>query len=394
MDYLKKNKKIIILYIGIFITTFANMVEPMLTILLQKKFSLTAFQISLVLIIQSILLLIASILGGILADYCNRKYNIIICDSISAILFIICVMIPFSLCSVLLIILGGAFQHMELASYNTILDELVDEEDQDKGFALYFLFWTVGALFSSAIAGFFVVDYTKIIFITNGIGVLFSSSLILFFFKYTPKIIEKTHTNSKGLGLKVFKMQPILIWLLLAILIYEVVHNQYVYMLPMETNRIFNNNGPAIYGTMISVGSIFAVLLTTIITNIVHKKTHIFKLQLANFAQGLGFLTILIGCITIKIPFFYIGFLIFTVGEIFSNISYTPYLMSKTPDEYKGRINGIFSTTFKISAIIFNPLIGVLYDKNPYYSWGLMGIVTILSIFIISHINKLDIQNK
>lgn len=390
MKYLLNNKRIAVLYIGIFITQFSNMVEPMLTILLQKKFELTAFSISLIFIIQSILLLISSIIGGIIADYCNRKYNIVICDTLSAILFLLCAFLPFKLYSVLLIIAAGAFQHMELASYSTIFDELIDEESKDKGYSLYYLFWMLGALFASALAGFFIVAHTRALFIANGVGVLTSSLLILVFFKYKSRNADKSYTVNKGFGFRVFHIKPILLWLLLFVTCYEIVHNQYVYMLPMETNREFPANGTAIYGIIVSFGGICAILFTTFITNMFHKKSHLYKLEMSNLSQGIGFLIIAIGCIFNQIVLFFVGFLVFTFGEIFTNISYTPYLLNHTPEDYKGRITGIFSVAFKVSAMAFNPLLGFLYDRNIYFAWGLIFITSTMAELIIRHIKILE----
>lgn len=388
LEHFRNNKKIIVLYIGILITQFANMVEPMLTILLQNKFSMSAFGISVVLVAESFLWLLASITGGILADYCNKKMNIVICDSISAVLYLMCAVLPISNVSVGLMILAGAFQHMEIPSYSTIFTEMIDEKDRDTGFSMYYLFWMIGMLGASAIAGFFVIEHTTWIFIGNGVGVLVSSLLIFTRFSYTYVKPEKKKKEKKELGLVVFRTCPILIAFLISSCLYQVVHNQHVYLLPMELGRVHGESGAEIYGLVLAAGSIYAIAATTLLTKLLHKKTHLFKNLCANIAQTAGFAIIFAGLVNKWIPLYYIGFFVFTVGEILSNISYTPYLMEKTPERYRGRISGIYSMMFKISAILFNPLTGGLYDRNIYLAWGLSLTVELIAIIILGLMMK------
>jgi MFS family permease len=125
-----------------------------------------------------------------------------------------------------------------------------------------------------------------------------------------------------------------------------------------------------------------------------HRRKHLEKLLFADVCQGSGFLIMLIGLISQWIVLCYFGFLVFTIGEILGNIAYTPYLMINTSEEKRGRLMGIFSMMFKLSAIIFNPILGFIYDRNVYVSWGIVFLVEFIVVMLYLFVLKPKSEGK
>ena len=388
----KLRKDVYILCFGIMVTMMGNMVYPMLTIILQQKFSMSATNIALILAADSISLFIASFLGGRIADKYNRKWNIIICDLFTVVMYGLCFILPLSYLSIVLIIFGGSFQQMEIASYNTLITEMTDEENRDRGFSVFYLCFNIGAFISTAAAGFLINEYTKLVFLLDGAGVFVSTIIIMLFVKYkrTAKTEEEAE-EAKGMGFSVFKNTPLLLLFLVIMCLNEIVHNEYSYLIPMELDRILAENGAKVFGTLISVSCVIVVFMTTPITNLLHKKEHLHKLQLSNIFQIAGYAVFGIGIILYNIPLFYVGFIIYIFGEICDAISYEPYLMHITPERYRGRIDGIFSMTMKIAVMLFNLIVGTTYDRSPVIAWSVLmvtGVMAIVLTKVLKHKEK------
>lgn len=381
---------------------FGNMVYPMLTIILQQKFSLYPSQIALLLAIDSVSLFIASFIGGKLADAFNQKWVIIICDFLTVTAYLVCFFLPLSYVTIALIIIGGAYQQMELASYNTLIAEMTTKENRDKGYSLFYLCFNIGAFVSTAVSGFMINEHISLIFLLDAVGVGISTIIIMIFVKYkketvsisktdnTVKQTEQKTDTSKGFGFEIFRKMPILGLFLVTICFNEIVHNEYSYLIPMELDRFLGDDGSKVYGTLISFTCVIVILFTTAITNFLHKKRALYKLQLSNIFQISGYIVFGFGLIVKNIPLFYLGFLIYILGEICDAISYEPYLMQITPKVYRGRIDGFFSMTMKIAVMLANLLIGFLYEISPLFAWVIFIVIGIIPIVLTVHLKKMD----
>ena len=381
----KLDRSVYIVCLGTAMTQFANMVYPMLTIILQQKMGFSAKAIAVVLAIDSVALFLASFVGGKIADRFNKKMNIIVGDLISILLYITGAILPFSVATIALIIAGGFFQQMELASYNTLIAELTSDEERDRGFSLFYLCVNIGIFASTALSGFLIENHMRLVFSLNALGITISTLFIGFLLKYTPK----THRDEEGeeekhTVLSVFKQTPVLIWFLLMSCIFEGIHNEYSYLVPMEIDRVVTNGGTQIYGTLVSFSCLCVIALTTLITNLLHKYSNTVKLQLGNIFQMLGFGVFFAGVLLHMIPLFYAGFLLYIVGEICNSVSYEPYMVQLSPESCLGSMYGFFSIMLRAFCLVFNGLIGIAYDMDPNYAWGVMAVACILAMVFCS----------
>lgn len=393
----KLKKEIYILCFGIFITSFSDTVSPMLTLILRQHLNMNASKISIVLAINLIALSVATIIGGKLSDSFNRKYLIIFFDTISMVMYLLGALLPFSLWTIFFAIAGGMFQQIETVAYNTLIAEFSDEEDRDKAYSLDYLFFNLGLLLSTAVAGFWVENHIKVLFFVNAAGLFASILMLSTFFKYKTSVQKKKNDektepvqNRKGV-LALFLTMPHLIVYLIFVCIWDAIHGQYAYWLPMEVDRIVEENPSKVYGLLVSFSCLIILLFTTFETWLVHKKTYYFKMHLSNVLHILGFALFFIGLYQCRIWILYVGFALFIFGEIANVLYFSPYIADHSPPDYHGRVYSVFSMSVKIIPMFYNLLIGFLYDIHYLYSWYTISISLLVSVglvFVMSYVEK------
>ena len=392
-----KNKNLFVILFGMFMTQFANMVYPMLTLLLQDKCSMNATRISLVLVVNFIALALSAFIGGRLADRYNKKKVILFFDAVSVVLYLLGGVLPFSYITLAMIILAGTFQQLEIASYSMLVSELSAEDEKDKSFSLLYMSINVGMFFSSAISGFLILKHTSLVFFLNALGVFISAVVVAVFLKYIPterKAAGPEEKEQKTTGpanlLSVFKLMPVMIVYLCMTAIADAVHNEYAYIIPLEITRVFKENNSGIYGTMISASCVIIILFTALTADLLHKFSHTVKMRLSNLFQGIGYFVIFLGFIKGWLILLYAGFLVYIMGEIVDSLFYEAYMVSKVPEEYSGRVYGLFSTVLKITVMIVDVLTGILYDRDPHYAWFLIFALILITLILTEIIHAME----
>ncbi len=385
-----RSKPLIIVYFGMFVTQFANMVHPMLTLLLQDKLSMSATEISYALAINFVALAVASVVGGKLADRYNKKHVIIAFDAASVGLYLIGGLTPFSYFTIALIILAGTCQQLELASYSMLVNDLSEDDMKDKAFSSLYMSINVGAFLSASVSGFLILNHTSLVFLLDAAGIFLSAVLIGAFLSYTPPVLKDLDPSEKKAGiseiLSVFRMQPLVLYLLMVALA-SAVHDEYAYIIPLELNRAFSADSSKIYGTMISASCLVVILFTKPVAEILHKYFHTVKMRLSNISQGCGYLILFIGFITRNLPLLYAGFTVYIFGEIIDSLYYEAYMVSKVPAEYCGQIFGLFSAVTKASSMGADIATGVLYDRKPEAGWMFIFLLAITSLLLAKAIH-------
>ncbi len=138
-QYKGLRKENYILFFGRIVTNLGGMVWPVLTLILNHKMGFSATGVALVMLIFSLIMLPVTMIGGRLADKCNKKYVIIVCDLISVIFYITCAFIDLSYFSLALIMIGAACQNMEYPSYNALIADITPTKDRERAYSMQYL---------------------------------------------------------------------------------------------------------------------------------------------------------------------------------------------------------------------------------------------------------------
>ena len=365
-QYRGLRREIYILFFGRVVTSLGSMVWPMLTMILSQKLGLAAFAISVLTVGSMCIMMPANLLGGRLADKCNKKRVIVVCDCVSVVCYVLCSAVPLSYWTVGLMVAAGICQSMEHPSYNALIADLSSTAARERAYSLQYLGGNLGLMLSPTIAGFLFKDYLWLAFLISGVAIGCSTVLIALRVRDIAPVRDasaaaayQTAEDAASLG-AILKKNRILILYLAAMALYWAAYQQYNYLMPLDMGRVHGEDGAVLFGTVSSLNCIVVVLFTPTITRLFRRLSEPKKLLCGMCLAASGYLVflLLIGFI----PAYYLAILLFTWGEIFSTIAEGPYLSRRIPASHRGRINGFSSVLATVIQAACALSIGRLYD--------------------------------
>ena len=384
-QYRGLRREIYILFFGRIVTNLGSMVWPVMTLILSQKLGMSASQISYFIIGSGILMLPANLIGGKLADRFNKKWVIVICDSVSILCFIICSAIPLGIVTIALFVAAGVFQNMEYPSYDALFADLSTTKDRERAYSLEYLGGNLGLVLSPTIAGLLFENYLWLSFFISGISIAVSTVLIAVLVKNVTPVEDDSEEaeyqeSKEGVGIfRVLKENPMMLIYILGAALYYAAYGQYSFIMPLDMASVHNEAGAVIFGTVSSLNCLAVVIFTPIITRVFSRMRDTGKIMTGRILVFAGYAVFLL--LLGFIPGYYIAMLVFTWGEIFTTVAEGPYVSTRMPASHRGRINGVMSV---ISAAVFGPVdlvVGQLYDnKGSFPTWVLILSITLSSV--------------
>ncbi len=357
-----------ILCFGRLVTSMGAMIWPMLTMILSQKMGMSAEHISWVMALAGVLSLPANLIGGKMADYFNKKMNIVYLDIISVVCYMVCAVIPLSVKSIVLMFVAATCQNMEHPSYNALTADITVMDDRERAYSLQYLCSNLGLVLSPTIAGFLLRDYLWLAFLISGGSIGCSVVLIFFMVRdITPvrdsgqKAMYQAGREGEGLW-KVLKENPLIVLYILVISGFYAAYQIYNYLMPLDLARLHGDNGAVIFGSVTSVNCVVVVIFTPLFTRMFLRISEPVKTLLGQvlLVAGLGISMLFMG----RIPFYYIAMIVLTWGEVFSMLANSPYLTKRVPASHRGRISGISEVMRTGLTSLYQLLIGFIYGSG------------------------------
>ncbi len=349
------------LAIGRMVTNMGAMIMPMLTLILNQKFGLSASETALWIMLAGLINLPANLIGGQLADRISKKAMIIACDLVSITIYLICGVKAFNFASFIMIMVASFFQTIEGPAYSALVALVTPPGKEDKAFSIQYMGANVGFILAPIIGGFLFNNYLWLCFIIDAVTIAMSTVLIILFVdekssqeqakEHQPEdskapatqVTPATQANpeSQGFISMLIKTNKPVILFMLAFALYEGGYSQFSYLMPIDFAKYHGDMGATIYGTVMSVSCFLVVILTPIITQIVESRSNQWKLAAGVAAQIISFGVFLVSLG--HIPAYYIAIAIFIVGEILTMLCFSPYIVQSVGPEYRGRAFGWIS---------------------------------------------------
>lgn len=346
------------LAIGRMVTNMGAMIMPMLTLILNQKFGLSASETALWIMLAGLINLPANLIGGQLADRISKKAMIIACDLVSITIYLICGVKAFNFASFIMIMIASFFQTIEGPAYSALVALVTPPGKEDKAFSIQYMGANVGFILAPIIGGFLFNNYLWLCFIIDAVTIAMSTVLIILFVdekssqeqakEHQPEDSKapatqvtpttKATPESQGFINMLIKTNKPVILFMLAFALYEGGYSQFSYLMPIDFAKYHGDMGATIYGTVMSVSCFLVVILTPIITQIVESRSNQWKLVAGVAAQILSFGVFLVSLG--HIPAYYIAIAIFIVGEILTMLCFSPYIVQAVGPEYRGRAFG------------------------------------------------------
>ncbi len=373
-----------VLFLGRIVTNLGAMIWPMMTMILNKKLGFSATQTALFTICSGVIFLPANLWGGRIADKFDKKRVIIYCDIVSIILFIVSGLLPLSIFSICVLLVGSFFQTLEGPAYQALVADITPADKREKAFSLLYLGANVGLILSPTIAGLLFKNYLWLCFIISGLAIGCSTVLIGLFVK-NEKVENETDIEATDESddsqvniLSIIKNSSTLIAFTISLAFYQGAYSQFGYLMPLDIAKAFPENGSVIYGTITSVNCILVVLCTPFITMILEKMDLTKKYALGVLLQAISFGAFLLSFGIIG--GYYISIALFTFGEILTTIVIGAFLAERVPENYRGRIFGVtsFASAFMMGITEFGS--GQMFDTfGPAYAWAFSIVMTMIA---------------
>lgn len=366
-QYRGLRREIYILFIGRIVTNFGSMVWPVMTLIMSRKLGMDAKTIALFLIVCGLFQLPFNLIGGKLADIRNKKHIIVVCDSISIVLFLTGAALPISYATLVLILIAATAQAMEGPSYEALLADLSLTKDRERAYSLEYLGNNLGLMLAPTIAGLLFKRFLWLSFLLCGCSIAVSTLLIGLLIKdITP--MEESGEDSvyqkakEGSSIwQVLSGNKLILLYIFVMAMFWGAYNQYGFLMPLDMGRVHGDDGAVIFGTVSSLNCIEVVLFTPILTKLLEKVRKTAKILLgivfviagyAVFLQGLGIL-----------PMYYLAIFLFTLGEILVTTVSGAYLTERIPASHRGRVNSFISVLSGIIIDVMQFGAGFLFDE-------------------------------
>lgn len=392
-QYKGLRKENYIFFVGRVVTNLGSMVWPVMTLILSSRMGLSAANVALLMIVVGAIQTPLNLLAGKCADIFNKKNIIVIMDSISVALYILCAFLPLSWTSIILLFTASGLQGMEYPAYNAIIADINKTEDRERAYSLSYLGMNLGLVASPTIAGLLFANYLWLSFLLSGVAIGISTILIFFFVKDISPVEEKMEkagiyqeSKEKASAFSILMSNKVLVIYMLLMALYFSAYNEYGYLMPLDLARVHGDNGALIYGSVSSLNCIIVVIFTPIITALLSKISYTKKNLISIFLVLVGYVIFLTGLG--HIPVYYVAILLFTWGEIISTVVSGPYITERIPASHRGRITSVMNLLQSIFQGLFMYLSGLIFDNlGSSSAWifvfGILIVAIVLAVIVI-----------
>jgi len=368
-EYRGLRRELYVLFIGRVMTNLGAMIWPMFTLILSQKLGMSAGTIALYMMVYSIVSIPVNLLGGKIADKWNKKYIIIIGDTVSILSYLYCAATPVTKGSIVFFLAASLFQNIEWPAYDALVADFTTSADRERAYSLSYLGSNLGLLLAPTLGGLLFNKHLNLAFLINGLSIALSTILIAFLIKDVHREKDESEAGAyeadmdeKVSALSFIMHNPVVFLFLLASVIEMSVYNIWGYLMPLDMAVVHGEQGSVFYGTMNSVNCVVVVVFTAVITRLFRKTHDVDKMFIG---ETLMVVSYIIFMFLMKSPVIcYIAIIIFTFGEIFNTLSMSPFLTRRIPASHRGRIMSIDNVVCSLLISGFQLIVGKIYDTG------------------------------
>lgn len=356
-----------ILFGGTFLNRFGSFVMPFLAIYMTRN-GFSPAKAGLAVSSYGAGHIVASMLGGHLADRIGRRHTIAISMFGSA-----AAMLALSqaraLPSILfLVFITGLFAELYRPAATALLGDLVPQEQRIAAFGMYRFAINLGFAAGPATAGFLANKSFFYVFAGDAITSLLYGVVALFALPHGNRSDAKDEKPAEGL--RVALRDRAFVYFLGATFCLTFVEFQLHSTFPLHISNL--GYTPATYGMLISLNGAMIVVFELALTAWTQNKPPQPLIALGYALTGIG---IALTGVATGIPALAATVVIWTVGEMLYAPVSGAYVSGLAPDRYRGRYMGIWHSVFSIGMVL-GPAIGTwIYGQSPAALWWTCGMV-------------------
>lgn len=365
-----------VLFVGTFFNRFGSFVNIFLVLYMISR-GYNAAQAGIAASAYGIGSVIASPLGGYLADQFGRRNTIMLSMFSSAAVMLLLSQLTALLFLILLIVLAGLTTELYRPAASALIADLVQPQQRVRAFALYEFAINLGVIAGPAVAGFLANRSFLLLFVGDALTSIIFGLLALFALPSEGQKQMIQQPGQSGFSQTLLRDRSFLLFILATIAI-AFVYLQYLAAFPLQVRA--SGLSSDVYGLLISLNGLAIVILElplSILTQRFPKKVII---AIGFLLTGLGFgllafaSTILMLVLTV---------IIWTLGEMVHSPISPAYIADLAPLHLRGRYQGTWDITWSLG-LILAPLLGtVIFSWNAQYLWFLCGILGIIAAALV-----------
>jgi MFS family permease len=365
-----------ILFLGTFLNKFGAFVVPFLTLYLTSR-GCTVGQAGLAVAAYGAGNLIATLLGGHLADTLGRRQTIVLSMFSGAAMMLLLSQARSFPLIVLLTALTGLTNELYRPASAALLADVVPPGRRLTAFATLRVAFNAGFAFGPATAGFLAVcGYFWLFAGDAATSALFGLVVLL----AMPRGARGAQDNAGwNEALRVLLHDRKLHQLLLANFAVALVFFQMCSTFSLYVTHL--GFSAAVYGAIVSLNGALVVLFELPLTTITRRYPMRRVMAAGYLLAGIGFA---LNAIALSVPALVACMLVFTLGEITMAPTASAYLADLAPPPMRGRYMGVAGLTWAL-ALIIGPWTGMkLFTLHPAAYWLVCGALGVFAAAVIS----------
>lgn len=269
-QYKGLRRELYVLFWGKAATNMGAMIWPMLTLILSNKLGMSAEEIARITIAMGIIQFPANLLGGKLADHCNKKNLIVVCDLVTVTCYLTAAFLPVSMTQIMLFFTAGVFQTMENPSYDALVADLSTAENREKAYSLIYLGLNLGLILAPSIGGILFQHHLGLAYAIDGLTTLSSTILILLFIKDITPVKEEKNIYEEAKDTqstwKILSGQKVILLFLICWAVYQFSYAQFNFLIPLNMESLYGGQGAVYFGLMTSLNGLVVIVGTPLLT--------------------------------------------------------------------------------------------------------------------------------
>ena len=359
-----------ILFGGTFLNRFGTFVMPFLAIYMARQ-GFSAANAGLAISAYGAGHIVASMLGGHLADRIGRRYTIALSMFLSAIAMLALSQARTLPVIVVLSVFAGASAELYRPAATALLGDLVPPEHRVAAFGMYRFAINLGFAVGPATAGLLANKSFFYIFAGDAITSVLYGVVALLALPHG----NRTHARdeSGGVALRVALRDRAFVYFLGATLCMAWVEFQLHSTFPLHLANL--GYSPATYGMLISLNGVMIVLFELILTAWTQRLPAQPMIAIGYALTGIGFA--LTGMAT-GIPMLAVTVAIWTIAEMVYAPVAGAYVTMLAPERYRGRYMGLYHSMYSLGMVI-GPALGTwIYGRSTASLWwtsAILGLV-------------------
>lgn len=356
-----------VLYLGTFVNRFGSFVLPFLVLYLIKR-GYSAVQAGAVVSLYGVGSLLASMVGGYLADHLGRRATIAMSMFSSAAILVALSQAQHLAAIAVLTALAGLTAELYRPASGALLADLIPAGRRVTAFALYRLAINAGFAMGPAVAGL-LADRS---FLWLFVGDALTSAVfgILTLLALPAGVHTGPVEEQRGEAARTILRDRVFVRFLAASILVGFVYVQSTTTFALHVRDSGLSN--AIYGSLVSLNGLLIIFLELPITGITQRLRARRVIAGGVTVTGLGFgLTALAH----TAPALALTVIVWTLGEIIGAPVSSAYVADIAPPHLRGRYQGAWGLTWGLAAILA-PVLGTrLYAWNSGGFWVICAVL-------------------